>query len=648
MNLPLWRKRIIIFLTLILICCKSFANADLYKQARQLQREGKYDEAIECFNNCLLQPISGSNLSSQQVAIYTEALVQLMNTYQSKGEPEACISNLQEVFKASPTLQNQCLRDYYSVMGYALSRTERMKEAEETMLKAFTLPLHHATPERYFRDNAYAAAVFYSDPNYQKEVIGWCQEALVQAQLCKNTSGKQWVTAMLGAIYKRNGHINKALELFLESKEESQSRNDELGIMNSLHAIVDLFLHWDVPEYANLYASEAIQLGRNMSIKNPMVSAQSFINKGRALYQLGETDSVSYYIEKAKAVCQSLPYNSGMADVDLLNGIYLTEKGGDSLHSGIQSLQQVAIEGTTLNRIKAYHQLAQTYLKHDNSNMAECMLDSMYLLLSKSNPPVYIHFDYQPILEYYLKIKNQHKVEQYVRLMLQEQQAFKNKRMNFNLIEAIVGLQTEQQRQELQIVQLSQINQQLWFFIYAALSVIIILSIVSLLFHQKKQHKIQMKKADDKFESLLQKLKQSNTEKDMIAQDICELLNDKDKRQELETLTPTMLQKNGESKFRQCFELLYPLFLPRLREKVPSITRREELLSMLIVLNQDNKEISELLAIAPRSVLMLRHRFRQKIGLTSDNSLENFIEEILRVQNSYNETVAANPNRISQ
>ena len=157
-----------------------------------------------------------------------------------------------------------------------------------------------------------------------------------------------------------------------------------------------------------------------------------------------------------------------------------------------------------------------------------------------------------------------------------------------------------------------------------------------------------MKKADDKFESLLQKLKQSNTEKDMIAKDICELLNDKDKRQELETLTPTMLQKNGESKFRQCFELLYPLFLPRLREKVPSITRREELLSMLIVLNQDNKEISELLAIAPRSVLMLRHRFRQKVGLTSDNSLENFIEEILRVQNSYNEALAANPNRISQ
>jgi hypothetical protein len=35
------------------------------------------------------------------------------------------------------------------------------------------------------------------------------------------------------------------------------------------------------------------------------------------------------------------------------------------------------------------------------------------------------------------------------------------------------------------------------------------------------------------------------------------------------------------------------------------------------------------LAIAPRSVLMLRHRFRQKIGMETEFSLENFIEDLL-------------------
>jgi DNA-binding CsgD family transcriptional regulator len=78
---------------------------------------------------------------------------------------------------------------------------------------------------------------------------------------------------------------------------------------------------------------------------------------------------------------------------------------------------------------------------------------------------------------------------------------------------------------------------------------------------------------------------------------------------------------------------MYPLFLHRLREKVPSVTRREELLSMLIALKQDNREIAELLSIEPRSVLMLRHRFRQKIGMTTEYSLENFIHDLLDMRN---------------
>jgi DNA-binding CsgD family transcriptional regulator len=517
-----------------------------------------------------------------------------------------------------------------------------MKQAEETMLKAFTIPLHRATPERYFRDYAYAAAVFYSNPSYQAEVIDWCQEALLQAELCKNTSGKQWVMAMLGSLYKRNGLIGEALELFQQSKVEAQEKKDGLGMLNSLHTLVDLFLYWNVPEYANRYASEAIQVEKAMTVENPMISAQTYINKGRALQQLGVTDSVPFYAAKARELCQSLPYNSGMVDVNLLFGTYLTEKGGDSLQAGITELQQVTQQGTVVNRAKAYHQLAQTYLKNKENDRAEAMLDSMYTLLNQNDSPIYIHLNYQPILDFYLESKNPQKAEQYVRMMLQEQQAFKEKRLNFNLIEGIVDLQTKQHQQELEIVQLSKTNQRLWFLVAIVLSLAMVAAIVVLLLYQKKQHQIQMKMADDKFAKLVEKLDQSITEKEKIAKEICELLNDKDKRQELESLTPSMLQTNGEAKFRQCFEMLYPVFLTRLREKVPSITRREELLSMLIILKQDNKEIAELLAIAPRSVLMIRHRFRQKIGMTTDNSLENFIDEILRLSNTVNDAPIAN------
>ena len=632
MSLLSWCRRTLLFLVATLIGGASFASESLFREARTLQRNGKHDEAITAFKSYLAQPVSEEDLDGQHLFLYTEALMQLMNTFQSKGDPEGCLVALQEVYKASPTLQKQCLRDYYAVMGYALSRTEKMREAEETMLKVFTLPLHQPTPERYFRDYAYAAAVFYGNAHYQKEVSYWCMEALKQAELCKNTSGKQWVMAMLGSHYKRHGQLNKALELYLQSKEEAQKRQDDLGVLNSLNAITDLFLYWDIPEYANLYASEALHVEKTMTVKNPMVTTQTYIHKGRALHQLGETDSVSFYTEQARRLCQPLPYNSGMVDVNLLHGTLLTERGGDDMQEGIEELLQVTRQGTDKNRAKAYHQLAQAYLKSGKKVMAEAMLDSMYTLLSPHRKPCHIHLDYQPILEHFLKSNDEEMVERYVRLMLQEQQTLAEEKLKFNLVETVVDLQTAQKNQELKIVQLKQANQHLWLLNCIVVSVIAISGVVAYLLYQKRQYKQQMNKANQKLSSLVQELNQSNAEKEQREQEIRDFLKNKDKRQELETLTPALLQTEGESKFRQCFELLYPLFLPRLRERVPSVTHREELLSMLIILKQDNKRIAELLAIAPRSVLMLRHRFRQKIGMDTELSLENFIEEVLETE----------------
>jgi tetratricopeptide (TPR) repeat protein len=629
-SLPLGYKKIILFHIFALICCVGLANESLFKQARTLQREGKYEGAIVAFKDYLSQPILGDDFSNEQMSMYTDALMQLMNTFQSKGEPEACVTTLQEVFKVSPILQKIYLRDYYSVMAYALSRTENMKEAEEMMLKALSLPLHQPTPERYFRDYAYAAAVFYSNPNYQDEVIEWCQEALVQAKSCKNTSGQQWVMSMLGSLYKRTGNLNEALVLFQRSIEESRSREDNLGVLNSLSSLVDLFLYWNIPEYADMYASEAVLLEKIMSNKNQMVSAQTYINKGRALHQLGLTDSIPFYIEHARKICETLPYNSGMVDINLLNGIYLTEKDGDFLSSGIQELQKVVRQGTAANCAKAYHQLAQTYLKNGQVKEAETALDSLYLILNQNDLPAQIlHIEYKPILDHYLKTGNQVKVEEYTKLMFQEQKAFKEKSLNYNLVETIVDLQTGHRLQQLKISQLKQANHRLWLLICIGISVIAMTIVVTQLIYQRKKHIKQIRNAGEQVASLVEKLNQANVEKDKISQEVMEFLNDKDKRMEIETLTPYVLKKSGETKFRQCFEMIYPLFLPRLREKVPTVSRREELLSMLIALKQDNKNIAELLAIAPRSVLMLRHRFRQKIGMETELSLENFIEDLL-------------------
>ena len=615
---------------LMLAASLCFANDDIYIEAKRLQQKGDFDEAIRGYREYLIQPFEEDRLDDHQLSIYTDALVQFMNSHQSKGEPATCVTALQELFEISPILQNQCLRDFYSVMGYALSRTEDMDKAEEIMLRALALPLHNATNARYFRDYAYAAAVFYSNPDYQKEVVNWCNEALEQAKSSNNTSGQQWVKSMLGSLYKRNGDLSAAMELFQQSIEESRSNNDDLGVLNSLSSLVDLFIYWDIPEYANMYASEAVSVERRMIQKNPMVSAQAYINKGRALHHLGQKDSISFYTEKARMLCELLPYNSGMVDVDLLRGMTLVDEGGDSLESGIQALDRVTAQGTPANQAEAYHHLAQAYLKLGNTAKAEYMLDNMYMILNQNPSSTNIlHIDYKPILDHYFKKGDMVKVRQYVEMMLGEQDAFHERSVNYNLVESIVDLQTGSRLQELKIMQLNQSNHRLWMLIIIVLSVISTAVIATLFWYQRKKYVKQIRKADDTLETLVNKLDRVHKEKEIIAQELKEFLTDKDNRQELETLTPYVLRDDGETKFRQHFELLYPLFLPRLRERIPSISRREELLSMLIVLKQDNKSIAELLSIETRSVLMLRHRFRHKIGMAAEVSLENFIENLL-------------------
>ena len=615
---------------LMLAASLCFANDDLYIEAKKLQQKGDFDEAIRGYREYLIQPFGDDRLNDHQLVIYTDALVQFMNSYQSKGEPETCVTAMQELFEISPILQNQCLRDFYSVMGYALSRTEDMDKAEEIMLRALALPLHNATHERYFRDYAYAAAVFYSNPDYQNEVVNWCNEALEQAKSSKNTSGQQWVKSMLGSLYKRNGDLSAAMELFQQSIEESRSNDDDLGVLNSLSSLVDLFIYWDIPEYANMYASEAVSVERRMIQKNPMVSAQTYINKGRALHHLGQKDSISFYTEKARMLCELLPYNSGMVDVDLLRGMTLVDEGGDSLESGIQALDRVTAQGTPANQAKAYHHLAQAYLKLGNTAKAEYMLDNMYMILNQNTSSTNIlHIDYKPILDHYFKKGDMVKVRQYVEMMHGEQDAFHERSVNYNLVESIVDLQTGSRLQELKIMQLNQSNHRLWMLIIIVFSVISTAVVATLFWYQRKKYVKQIRKADDTLETLVNKLDRVHKEKEVIAQELKEFLTDKDNRQELETLTPYVLRDDGETKFRQHFELLYPLFLPRLRERIPSISRREELLSMLIVLKQDNKSIAELLSIETRSVLMLRHRFRHKIGMAAEVSLENFIENLL-------------------
>lgn len=69
--------------------------------------------------------------------------------------------------------------------------------------------------------------------------------------------------------------------------------------------------------------------------------------------------------------------------------------------------------------------------------------------------------------------------------------------------------------------------------------------------------------------------------------------------------------------------------MPNLRERIPDLGRREELHCMLIYLGQDTHQTAYVLGINYRSANMARYRLRRKLGLETDDSLEDVLREII-------------------
>lgn len=446
-----------------------------------------------------------------------------------------------------------------------------------------------------------------------------------------------------GTLYRRRGNLSDAIDLYLESRKLAQEKGDAPGEAAACNALAELYLYWDVPGYADIYISQALARNEEQHNGHPMIAVQSLLLKGQIVQETGHPDSALYYYDRAEKISSTLPYTAGQADVDYLTGAFRLEHcTGDSLAEGWRKLRRVTAEGTPLLRAKAYYRLALGDLKEGRQEAAEIMLDSMYSLMHRFNPPQYIEVDYEVVLRHYLAKKDLPNVERYVLDLIEECKFNFNSDICTKMYENIVTLQTEAEQQRLRLSQMEAENSRLYYRVCICISVLILTLAAVLIFYKRRLYRIKQQLLEARLSALLDHLqderrKQAEAEariseltlhKEKTEQKLTELLTEKENRKEAETVTPGLLQEEGEARFRQRFNLLYPRFHAALQEKAPNIGRREELLAMLIVLRQDMHQIEAIMGIAYRSVNMARYRLRKKLGLDGDESLEDTIRKL--------------------
>lgn len=81
-------------------------------------------------------------------------------------------------------------------------------------------------------------------------------------------------------------------------------------------------------------------------------------------------------------------------------------------------------------------------------------------------------------------------------------------------------------------------------------------------------------------------------------------------------------------KFRQAFELIYPGYIERLRNKYSNITPAEIRIVVLSRLNLSHKEIANILGISPQSSRVTWHRLKKKLDIDDSISLHELSKKI--------------------
>lgn len=336
------------------------------------------------------------------------------------------------------------------------------------------------------------------------------------------------------------------------------------------------------------------------------------------MQRFGYADSAMMYLGEADKYAKDLPYNSGRSSIDLVRGDLLA-KNASTHKKGMDMLYNVVNKGTSGLRTKALFILAQEHLQHGEIARGEAAMDSMIGSISINTSPVLRNTMYEYVLDYYVTTDNRPKMLWIAREMNKKNlSVVATSDMLKQHAESIVDLNLHDDTGDIDWQELKAETHRNLTFLYIIAMAVVIVSVTTALMALFRLTILQRKSRDQQLEALSYKMQlapsdnvhsySSGMSKSRIS------LADK---------------RYGEKHFYSSFERLHPHFLPKLRSIAPTVTRREELIAMLVALQVDRKQIESVMSMRRSKLAKTRYSLRRKIKLNRKDSLEYAINKIL-------------------
>lgn len=598
-----------------------------------LLREKKHQKAIDEAQQKLSQLLAATanaTIPNDTLAKYARQILNLSYfSYLGSKQFQPGIEYLDSI-SGNPFLQQYCKHELLSTRA-SLHQMYGDNQAAIRLADEYLQLPEYEDADRYIPQAELVSGVYVYSGNDIPQAI----RLLEQAMECYHQGGSFQnmlrIISRLGIYYRLVGEYEKAV---VTNQEAINSYTDSIAPPNIVIAY---------GEQANLYAElgmydRALQMNAKAQhyslLKDSFGLGDLYRYRAEIFRKTQERDSVFYYLNQAEKVSAAQRSFKGVF-VNKALAVDAYQDYPDSVQKALDLALSICPDSARMPQW-ARHQLnlhlGRALLHTGKATQGIALIEKAAKGYREMDMREMEYSTNQILMEYY---RNMRMDDAFFRCY-DRNRIFADS-LNYNerlraVAAANIRFDTERQEKENKLLsaQVELQHRRLVFNICISIALLLILIIsIAYFFTRKKANRLLLEKRKQEIQKLIASQQELNRHNEELSKQIEQIMATNNLNTISQLTGQNLLSKEDENNFRKSFAAIYPLYLPKLREKYPHLTRNEELLAMLICMNQSTDEIALIMGINRNSVNMIRSRMRKKINLTKEESLDEVIKQYL-------------------
>lgn len=439
-----------------------------------------------------------------------------------------------------------------------------------------------------------------------------------------------------------SGQATEYMKHLMADLDYYQSVGDEVMEASACILIANALTGSYQPDFALQYLNRADSLHKAVGL--PKYVTRNKINTASAYFALNRRDKAVETLREALA--DSAMIEDKKAFNTVLRNLYIYT--GEEKYLGEAYRRTMAMDSASaVNAV--YEVLLSRYHRSDTTKEGKDLADSYAWKAKQRLPDITDHSHrsavFQEVSRMYADKTRSDSAYKYLALSLEERDMDEEMRQPEEIARIrniqILADHEYQQNKTKSAYTVRLLIMLIIVIVIISCSVYVIIKIKQR--HRLEAHKMQMEKINTQLDMesrhrqyLAMSLAMEDTDRNLSEmrerlENLCRegKLTEKGKTEVENVMKTQAMHRNDWNRFNELFEETHPQFERNLRSKYPGLSESQLKLARYVYVGMDNKQIASYMNVRPESVKQARWRLRSKMGLKTEDSLEETLRGLV-------------------